>query len=106
MIFGSKSWANSILRQNIKVCIADYSDFPIYLQRTLEVKFNIEILEDYGFVWQAKTLQYWLHKLYRNHTKQDLRARADARDTLERERERVSNFPDFLSRVYFLERNR
>lgn len=65
--FGSREWANSILRQGIKACLKKYPDFSIYMQRTLEIKYSIQFLEDYGRMWHAKTLSFWLHRLYRRH---------------------------------------
>lgn len=59
--FGSKGWANWILRDGIKV-LQERDREPG--SRALEVLCKIELLQEEGFWWQARTLRSWLHKYW------------------------------------------
>jgi len=56
--YGSKEWANYLLREGIKV-LQDWDREPG--SRVLEVLSKIELLESEGYWWQAKVLRNWLH---------------------------------------------
>ena len=59
--FGSKDWANYLLREGIHV-LQDWDREPG--SRALEVLCTIDLLEQEGFWWQARTLRSWLHKYW------------------------------------------
>ena len=59
--FGSKDWANYLLREGIHV-LQDWDREPG--SRALEVLCTIELLEQEGFWWQSRTLRSWLHKYW------------------------------------------
>ena len=59
--FGSKDWANYVLRDGIKV-LQEWDREPG--SRALEVLCKIELLEEERFWWQARILRSWLHKYW------------------------------------------
>ena len=62
---GSKSWANDHLRYGISVCQGTsgmIATWDGYLQTVLMLK---EDLLEYGYTWQARLLEYWIHRLQR-----------------------------------------
>ena len=62
---GSKAWANSHLRYGISVCQGKSGLITTrdgYLQVVLVLK---EDLLEYGYTWQARLLEYWIHRLQR-----------------------------------------
>ena len=60
---GSKEWANDHLRYGISVCQGKSGMIATrdgYLQTVLMLK---EDLESFGYMWQARILEYWIHRL-------------------------------------------
>ena len=72
--FGSKEWANHELRYAIGVLQGKYIDsLPAgRLQIALYLK---DLLEEYGYTWQVRRLENWIHRFQRGDFK-DLEARS------------------------------
>jgi hypothetical protein len=77
----SKDWANGYLRQAIALLQegAKSNNFWLWNQRLAVAIMMKTELQGYGFVWQAKRVENWIHRL------QPRRA-----DLIEREREETS----------------
>lgn len=64
MSLGSKAWANAELRFCISVLKGEVevSRWSSKLQTVLYIK---ELLEFYGYVWQVRRLENWIHRVMR-----------------------------------------
>ena len=72
LIFGSKEWANRELRYAIGVLQGKFVDsLPMgRLQIALYLK---DLLAEYGYTWQVRRLENWIHRFQRGDFK-DLEA--------------------------------
>lgn len=57
-VFGSKDWANYLLREGIRVLQEEAREPG---SRALEVLAKIDLLRSRGYWWQADRLQNWIH---------------------------------------------
>jgi hypothetical protein len=59
---GSREWANQKLRFAI-YCLTDITGYGCQLKgRMQDALFTKEALLKHGFVWQAKIVDYWIHR--------------------------------------------
>ena len=60
---GSKAWANQHLKYGISICQCKSGMIATregYLQTVLMLK---DDLESFGYTWQVRILEYWIHRL-------------------------------------------
>jgi hypothetical protein len=61
--FGSQEWANDQLKYAIKELKDSHSKSEFCWAQTLRLALIVkERLLDYGWVWQAKIIDFWIHK--------------------------------------------
>jgi len=83
------SWANDQLKYAIKMCQPDgCCKCPVRVRFSLLIRLK-EDLEGLGFKWQAKTLNYHVHRFQRNNREALQTARKGGMTTKKREK-RVS----------------
>jgi hypothetical protein len=75
--YGSKSWANHMLRHGIKLLKDDERDEKATV---LEVIISIRMLKEAGFPWQAERLGNWLHRDRRRRLRLSREAIAERRE--------------------------
>ena len=61
MIYGSKEWANEILKIGIKEC---KNIGRVGWARYYEILYYIRLLNNNGFWWQSRCLRFWMHRYW------------------------------------------
>jgi len=61
--FGSKSWADEILRIGI-ASIRDVNRVPE--SRLIEFVYQVRLLEEHGYRWHCRILRAWAHRYWWN----------------------------------------
>jgi len=64
--FGSKEWANDVLRDIIQICKKRYG-YTVLSNRITEVNAYIEMLKEFGYWWQVQRSKEYLSRMKANH---------------------------------------
>ena len=87
--FYSKKWANRKLRFAIGSLQGKY-EVSIWKRRLQTALICKDELLEHGYCWQAKRIDYWIHRLEKQEKAKDLARLQPERLTSEKRREEVS----------------
>lgn len=98
--FGSKVWANSVLRRGVSLCRGSHSTYHIFRMRVADIKHDIQMLLDLGYPWQSQILRSWLHVFFKHHkgiVSKSLHAKRDSRQEESRVVIKIRSWADIVN---------